>query len=182
MLVDITENVLVDAPPATVWALVTDIRRHPEFAGPKSITKAVEFDGPVAPGRSFVAHERFGPRRFDAPSDILAVDPERELRWVSFPPMKERNRGEGGRVFWRYGLRPEGGGTRLEHQIQVIEPRKGAGSLRLFYKVCRLPKKQRRGILTSLCSIKAEAERNESGHHLAWHPPPEKALQREQQA
>jgi len=50
MLVDITENVLVDAPPpATVWALVTDIRRHPEFAGPKSITKAVEFDGPVAP-------------------------------------------------------------------------------------------------------------------------------------
>ena len=49
MLVDITENVLVDAPPATVWALVTDIRRHPEVAGPKSITKAVEFDGPVAP-------------------------------------------------------------------------------------------------------------------------------------
>lgn len=69
-------------------------------------------------------------------------------------------------------------GRALEHQMQVTEPRKGAGSLRLFYKVCHLPKKQRRGILTSLCSIKAEAERNKSGQHLACLPP-EKALQRE---
>ena len=94
--------------------------------------------------------------------------------------MKERNRGEGGRVFWRYGLRPESGGTRLEHQMQVIEPSRGAGSLKLFYKLFRLPDKQRRGILTSLCAIKAEAERINAG--IAWHPPREKALRREQHA
>ncbi len=169
MLVDITESVLVDAPPATVWALVTDFRRHPEFAGPKSITKAVEFDGRVAPGRSFVAHERFWAQRYEAPSDILAVDPERELRWLSLLPMKDRNRGEGGRALWHYGLRPESGGTRLEHQLQVVEPNRGAGRLRLFYKLFRVPGKKRRGILTSLCAIKAEAERINAG--IAWHPP-----------
>jgi len=180
MLVDITESVLVDAPPATVWGLVADLRRHPEFAGRKSITKAVDFDGPAAPGRSFVSHERFGPRRFDAPSDIVAVVPERELRWVSFPPMKERDRGEGGRVLWRYGLCPEGGGTRLEHQMQLLEPARGAGKFALMHRLLRLPEKHRRGILTSLCAVKAEAERVNQG--IAWHPPREKVLQRQRRA
>jgi len=40
------ESIDISAPPQVVWDLITDIRRHAEFAGPKSITKVIDFDGP----------------------------------------------------------------------------------------------------------------------------------------
>jgi uncharacterized protein YndB with AHSA1/START domain len=49
--VDVEESVQVAAPPERVWKLVTDNRRHPEFAGPKSITKVIDFDGPLEVGQ-----------------------------------------------------------------------------------------------------------------------------------
>ncbi len=66
------ESVHIDAPPEVVWRLVSDVRRHPAFAGPKSITKAIDIDGDLEVGRRWIAHERFGPQKFDAPSDEAA--------------------------------------------------------------------------------------------------------------
>src|SRR5205823_6086371 len=97
-LVDIQESVHVDATPDTVWQLVTDVRRHPEYAGPKSITKVIDFDDTLHVGARWVAHERFGPQKFDAPSEVTTYDPGHEFGWVSYPPMKEENRGDGGKV------------------------------------------------------------------------------------
>lgn len=65
-----------------MWRLVTDIGRHPEFAGPKSITKAIEYEGPLVPGTRRVAHEKFGPQKFDAPSEITSTVTEKELSWA----------------------------------------------------------------------------------------------------
>lgn len=152
------ESITVDAGPDVVWKLVSDIKRHPEFAGPKSITKVIDFDDEVAVGARWIAHERFGPQKFDAPSQITAVDPGRSLEWVSFPPMKDANRGTGGKVEWGYVLEPAGAGTTLTHFMTVLEPRKGAGALKAMYAVFGLPKKQRSGGRTTLDSIKAAAE------------------------
>lgn len=157
-LVEIRESVQVNAPTERVWSLVTDVRRHPEFAGPKSITKQIEFDGPLQVGSRWVAHEKVGPRRFDAPSDVTAVEPPRQFSWVSFPPAKEANRGEGGRVFWSYELRPSGAGCELVHSMRVLPPARGALPLKIMYKVANLPKKQRDGIRQTLANIKAAAE------------------------
>ena len=82
------ESIGISAPPQVVWDLIIDIRRHAQFAGPKSITKVVDFDGPVAVGSRWIAHEKFGPQKFDAPSEITAVEQGKRLEWVSFPPMK----------------------------------------------------------------------------------------------
>lgn len=152
------EAIEISAPPQAVWDLVTDIRRHTEFAGPTSITKVIDFDGPVAVGRRWVAHEKFGPQKFDAPSEITAVDEGNRLEWVSFPPMKEENRGKGGRVDWGYELSPTAEGTRLEHYMTVLEPRKGAASLKVMYKLLRLPAKQVAGGRTTLENIRRAAE------------------------
>jgi uncharacterized protein YndB with AHSA1/START domain len=154
------ESIQISAPPETVWRLVTDIGRHPEFAGPKSITKVVEFDGPLAVGSRWVAHERFGPQKFDAPSEITAVEEGKRLEWISFPPMKDENRGKGGRVVWGYELTPADGGTRLDHYMTVLEPRKGAAVLKAMYKVLNLPSKQVTGGRTTLESIKKTAEQS----------------------
>jgi uncharacterized protein YndB with AHSA1/START domain len=157
-LVEIEDNIHIDATPDRVWAMVTDIRRHPEFAGPKSITKEIEFDGDLVPGARWIAHERFGPQKFDAPSEITHVDFERRLAWVSFPPMKDADRGEGGKVLWSYALEPDDDGTRLSHHMQVLPPERGAGRLKLMYAVFRLPSKQRQGVATTLSNIKKAAE------------------------
>jgi uncharacterized protein YndB with AHSA1/START domain len=153
------ELVEIAAPLPVVWELITDIRRHAEFAGPKSITKVIDFDGPVAVGSRWVAHERFGPQKFDAPSEFTAVEEQSRLEWVSFPPMKDENRVTGGRVIWGYELTPTSGGTRLEHYMTVLEPRKGAASLKVMYKVFGLPAKQVAGGRTTLQNIRHSAER-----------------------
>jgi uncharacterized protein YndB with AHSA1/START domain len=152
------ESIQISAPPQVIWSLVTDIRRHAEFAGPKSITKVIDFDGPVAVGARWVAHEKFGPQKFDAPSEITAVDAGKRLEWVSFPPMKDENRGRGGRVIWGYELTPTADGTTLEHYMQVLEPRKGAASLKAMYRVFGLPAKQAAGGRTTLANIRRVAE------------------------
>lgn len=162
-LSEITESVHVDATPDEVWSVVTDVRRHPEFAGPKSITKAIEFDGPLEIGARWMAHEKFGPTKFDAPSEVTKVDSGHDLAWVSFLPMKEEKRGTGGRAYWDYHLEPENGGTRLSHHMRVEEPAKGAMSMKAMYRVLNLPKKQRAAILTSLGNIK-EATEHEHPH------------------
>jgi hypothetical protein len=155
----VRESVLVSAPVHVVWELVADVRRHPEFAGPKSITKSIEFAGPLESGAGWIAHEKFGPQKFDAPSEATEVVAEKEFSWVSFPPVKnESDRGRGGRVLWSYRLTPEDGSTRLEHTMQVLEPRRGAGMLKLLYRALRLPNRQREGVRTTLGNIKREAE------------------------
>lgn len=153
------ESIEISAPPQVVWDLITDIRRHAEFAGPKSITKVIEFDGPVEVGSRWIAHEKFGPQKFDAPSEITVVDQGKRLEWVSFPPMKEDSRGTGGRVIWGYELGPAAEGTRLEHYMTVLEPRKGAAMLKAMYAVLRLPAKQVAGGRTTLENIRKAAER-----------------------
>ena len=157
-MVDITESVDIAAPEERVWELVSDFSRHPEFAGPKSITKKVDFTGPPHAGDRFVAHEQFGPQKFDAPSDITVVEEKRDLAWESFPPMKDENRGDGGKVRWSYHLEPQGAGTRLTHHMEVLEPAKGALPLKAMYAVLRLPTKQREGVRTTLANIKTAAE------------------------
>jgi uncharacterized protein YndB with AHSA1/START domain len=160
-LVDIEESVHVDATPDEVWRLITDVRRHPEYAGPKSITKVIDFDDTLHVGARWISHEKFGPQKFDAPSEVTTLDPGHEFGWVSYPPMKEQNRGDGGKVYWSYTVSPEPDGTRLTHHMQVLPPAKGAWQLKTMYAVLRLPKKQRRGILTSLTNIKTTAEHHD---------------------
>jgi hypothetical protein len=72
--------------------------------------------------------------------------------------MKDQNRGRGGQVVWGYVVEPSGDGTRLEHYMRVLEPRKGALALKAMYKVLSLPRKQRQGGITTLTNIKAAAE------------------------
>jgi hypothetical protein len=81
-----------------------------------------------------------------------------DRQWVSFPSMKDAHRGKGGKVIWGYTLEPSGAGTRLEHHMTVLEPKKGAWMLKSVYAVMSLPKKQREGGLTTLNNIKVAAE------------------------
>lgn len=153
------ESVEISAPPQQVWELIADIARHPEFAGPRSMTRAIDFDGPLAVGSRWVAHEKFGPNRFDAPSEVTAIDEGRLLEWTSFPPVKaEEHRGEGGIVRWGYRLTPTATGTRLEHSMTVLEARKGMTMVKVLYKVMKMPARLAAAGQTTLENIRVAAE------------------------
>ncbi|MFW6090502.1 MAG: SRPBCC family protein [Actinomycetota bacterium] len=156
------ESIEISAPPEVVWELISDISRHTEFAGPNSVTKSIEFDGPVAVGTRWIAHEQSGPRKFDAPSEITVVDEGKKLEWVSYPPVKkEEHRGNGGTCTWGYELTPTEDGTRLEHYTTVLEPRKGAIKLKAMFKVAGIPAKILGGVRTTLENIRTAAEQQD---------------------
>ena len=113
------ESIEISAPPQVVWDLITDIRRHVEFAGPKSITKVIDFDGPVAVGSRWVAHEKFGPQKFDAPSEIT-VGRAGEAAGVDLLPTDEREESRQGRPR-RLGLRAES--RQRWHQARALHDR-----------------------------------------------------------
>ena len=150
------ESIEVEASPEVVWKLVTDVRRHPEFAGPKSITKKIYFDGPLVPGAVFNADEKVGPQKFQAPSEIITVDAPREFVWVTLPPAKDED--HQARVRWAYELTPTESGTLLRHSTDLNLPRKGATSIKLFRFAMRAQKKQPEAMRLSLTNIKRAAE------------------------
>lgn len=75
---DITTEILIDAPPAQVWAILTDLAAYGEW---NPFIPRIE--GPLAAGERLRVHIRppsgsgmtFRPR-------LLAVTPEKELRWL----------------------------------------------------------------------------------------------------
>lgn len=153
------ESVEISAPPHVVWELISDIARHPEFAGPTSITKSIDFDGPLALGSRWVAKEAFGPNKFEAPSEVTAIEEGALLEWVSYPPVKsEEHRGKGGIVRWGYQLTPTAAGTELRHYMTVLEGRKGMGKVKVLYKVLGMPARFTAGGRTTLENIRAAAE------------------------
>ncbi|HYX76424.1 MAG TPA: SRPBCC family protein [Gaiellaceae bacterium] len=89
----------VAAPSETVWEVLTDFRRWPEW-NPE--VKSMSFDGPVEPGSTF--RWKAGPGTIV--STLEQVDPPRSVRWrgktMSIKAIHE----------WR--LEPRDGGTHVE--------------------------------------------------------------------
>ena len=124
MLCQIRKERVVDAPPGAVFDLVADFTRHPELAGSGEVLDVqVVTEGPVGVGTRFEAREdipvdvatRTLHRRFVAESEVLEHDPPHTLSWRSAPagatpPPK---------LQWWFRLRPEGGGTRVVHEVQI---------------------------------------------------------------
>src|SRR5713101_5942980 len=76
-----TESIDIDAPPASVWRVLSDLSRLPEWYYPSRRVRVFDA-GPVAPGSRFVLWIRTATGiEVEAPGEIVAVDPGRMLRW-----------------------------------------------------------------------------------------------------
>lgn len=74
---EIRTSVDVDAPPAAVWAVLTDFERYPEW-NPRTRITGEPTEGArlaVAPGPEAGRSPTFRPR-------VLRAEPDRELRWL----------------------------------------------------------------------------------------------------
>ncbi len=97
-------SVVVEAPAAAVWELVTDInvpaRFQDEFQG-------AEWDGPDRGlGATFHGKNAREDRQWETTSWVTAYTPEREFAWAVSDPDEPG-------ATWTYTLEPEDTGTRL---------------------------------------------------------------------
>jgi hypothetical protein len=156
-------EVHIDASPARVWALVTDIelpgRFSSEFQGADWIEPAT---GPAigATFRGRNRHEAIG--EWETTSFVVVCDPERAFEWAVTDPNNPS-------ASWRFELEPDGDGTLLKQWMRM-----GPGRSGLNIAIDRMPDREERiierrqaehrlNMSTTLEGIKALAEGDDEG-------------------
>jgi hypothetical protein len=103
----------IDADPARVWGLVSDIGLMPTFSNElRSVQWAPGFDGPRI-GARFVGyneHDAFG--QWSTTSQIVSCDQPREFAWAVGDTDHPS-------ATWRFRLTPRDGGTSLNYWMQL---------------------------------------------------------------
>ena len=126
-------DTFVEAAPATVWKLVSDIdvpaRFSSEFQG------AEWLDGATGPAlgarfRGRNQHEAVG--EWETTSTIVEYEPDRSFAWAVMDPANPS-------ATWRYELEPEGDGTRLRFRARM-----GPGPSGLTAVIEQMPDKEAR--------------------------------------
>jgi len=151
-------RIWVDAPPARVWELVSDIGLMPSMSSElQSVAWLDGANGPTA-GARFTGrskHEAMG--EWETTSYIVEFEPERVFGWAVGDPADPS-------ALWRFRLEPKDGGTELSEWMQLGPARSG-----LSFAIDRMPDKEQkivfvrmrefeRSITVTLEQLKALAE------------------------
>jgi uncharacterized protein YndB with AHSA1/START domain len=146
------ETVEVDAPPAKVWSLVSDVKRMASWS-PQVVKTFVRGGGPVQLGTRTVNINHKGLLVWPTQAKVVRFEPHREFAI----------RVKDNFTIWSFTLEPtEAGGTRI---VQRRETPDGVSSISLRLTDAVLggqagfTAELRRGMRQTLDRIKAEAER-----------------------
>jgi uncharacterized protein YndB with AHSA1/START domain len=100
---DLEASVHIDAPVETVWTLVSDVRRMPEWSPQVSSTRLRTGFDTVALGTQFTNRNHEGELEWTTHAEVVRFEPEREIAF----------RVEENWVIWSFTLAPDGTGTAL---------------------------------------------------------------------
>ncbi|MET4428995.1 SRPBCC family protein [Mycolicibacterium sp. 624] len=138
----------ITAPPAKVWALVSDLSQMPRWSPQCRMMRAF---GPLRPGTRTVNLNRRGFMFWPTTSRITEFDPERKLAFR----VNENN------TVWSYELEPTAAGTRLiesRHAENGVKAVSNALVNSLMGGVPSFEQELLAGMNDSLSRIKAAAE------------------------
>ncbi|GAA1547178.1 SRPBCC family protein [Nocardioides humi] len=96
------DSIGIDAPPATVWALVSDVRRMAEWSPQVTSTRLAD-GAQLGEGAAFTNRNQHGELEWTTHARIVRFEPERELAF----------RVEENWAVWSFHLEPDGAGTLL---------------------------------------------------------------------
>ena len=134
----------IDADPARVWSLVSDIKLMPTLSNE---LQAVEWaDGAEAPrvGARFIGHNQhdaFG--QWSTTSHVVACDEPREFAWAVGEPANPA-------AMWRFRLTPRDGGTALSYWMQM-----GPGRSGLSVAIDSMPDKEQKIVFVRMREFEA---------------------------
>ena len=139
----------IDAPPAKVWALISDLSRMPEWS-PQ--TRKMKLLGSMRVGAKTVNVNRRGLQAWPTTSTITAIEPERKLAFRVALNGTE----------WSYELEPIDGGTRVIESRRAPNGVKKVSTVLVNAMMGGVPSFEEElvdGMNQTLARIKAAAER-----------------------
>ena len=112
------KELVVNASPEAVFAVVSDFSKHRELAGSGELVEIrLLTQGPTDIGTTIEADESIdlGDQHMDitAKAVVVACSPPNSLSWMSVPPLPIR------RIQWWFNLSAEGSGTKVVHECEV---------------------------------------------------------------
>lgn len=113
---------VIAAPPASIFALLSDASRHPELDGSGTVKK-VHDDGaePLTLGSRFGMDMKMG-LSYSMTNTVVEFEPDRRIAWQTTSSMPVVGKMIGGRI-WRYTLEPVPGGTKVTESWDISKER-----------------------------------------------------------
>ncbi|NKX50658.1 SRPBCC family protein, partial [Arthrobacter deserti] len=108
-------SIHIGAPPESVYAIVADVTRTPEYS--PEVVECRWLDGPAGPvpGARFRARNAVGRISWHNTPMVTVAGPGREFAFARTEPLC-------GTLQWRYRFEPENGGTRVTESYLVLRP------------------------------------------------------------
>jgi uncharacterized membrane protein len=132
-------RVWVAAPPARVWALVTDVELMPAMSTELQSVHWLDGASQASPGARFCGrsrHEALG--EWETTSHVVEFEPERVFGWAVGDPVSPS-------ALWRFRLEPKDGGTELSEWMQLGPARSG-----LSFAIDQMPGKEQKIVFVRL--------------------------------
>ncbi|MCU1380569.1 MAG: Hemerythrin cation binding domain protein [Acidimicrobiales bacterium] len=145
-------EVVVDASPAAVWALVSDPTRVGEWSHETHGASWLDGATGSAPGARFVGHNKVTRSRWSRVNEVVAVDAPRRIVWRTVPAWNYRDSTE-----WTITVEPDGDHTRIIQTFEVL--RLSWFMDRLFYAVVPEHRDRQPALLADLVRIGEVAAR-----------------------
>ena len=149
----------IAARPERIWAVVSDISRHPALAGSGEVL-AIRINGPLAVGTTFESDVKTGEVGSFSPRCVLEdVNEPRRLAWVSLFPLEPGETDDYQiEVHWSFEIKPTSAGSQVRHTVRIPAPKAGADDLAAFFEQTDRIKTVRNGMNQTLENVKAAAE------------------------
>jgi carbon monoxide dehydrogenase subunit G len=129
----------IDAPPAAVWELISDITVMPSTSPELQRIEWCDGEGGATVGATFVGHmEHRAIGSWQVTSHVIECDPPTSFAWAVNDPADPS-------AVWRFTARPEGSGTRLRESAQL-----GPGPSGLSAAIERWPDKEQKIVFNRL--------------------------------
>ena len=158
--ISLEHEVLIAAPPAVVFDLVSDVTRMGEFS-PECVSCTWTKGTPGAVGSRFVGHNKVGRREWDMECEVTVATPLRTFEWTVLTEAVSSETS-----VWRFDVLPAGADTQLVQTFKMNEPPMG---LQLLLDERTVEEQERTidlrrqrldaGMRTTLSAIKTAAER-----------------------
>lgn len=133
----VSASTVVAAPPAAVFAMIADPRRHGEFDGSGTVRDAVSGPATLSLGAEFGMKMQLGPLHYRIGSTVVEFEPDRLIGWQHF-----------GRHVWRYELDAVDGGTRVTETFDY-----GPARAPRFLELLGYPERNAAGIRATLARL-----------------------------
>jgi uncharacterized protein YndB with AHSA1/START domain len=113
-----TVEVMVDAPPTAVWAVVGDPTRTGEWSHECTTVEFVDGATTARPGARFRGRNRVGRNRWSRTSEIVAVDEGRSISWRTIPSPLHNDS-----TTWTISVEPAdgAGATRIVQRYEITK-------------------------------------------------------------